>query len=87
MVTKPMLPPKAGYIEIIDENGNHVYKPTAETEQRQNEKAVMDALIGDAQIANAEQTRAALQMYVATLPDEQKMIVATVFPAYTWRKY
>lgn len=30
----------------------------------------------------AEQLRKALQMYAATLPDEKKMIVATVFPAY-----
>ena len=30
----------------------------------------------------AEQMRAALQMWAVTLPDEKKMIVATVFPAY-----
>lgn len=30
MITKPLLPPKAGYVEVI-ENGEHVYKPTPET--------------------------------------------------------
>lgn len=34
MITKPMLPPKAGYVEVIDENGNHVYKPTQETMEK-----------------------------------------------------
>ena len=33
-ITKPMLPPKAGYVEVVDENGNHVYKPTPETERQ-----------------------------------------------------
>lgn len=26
-ITKPLLPPKVGYVEVIDENGKHVYKP------------------------------------------------------------
>lgn len=30
MITKPILPPKVGYVEVV-ENGVHVYKPTAET--------------------------------------------------------
>lgn len=28
---KPILPPRAGYVEKIDENGNHIYVPTPET--------------------------------------------------------
>lgn len=40
MIIKPLLPPKAGYVEVIDGNGNHVYKPTAETlEARRREVA------------------------------------------------
>lgn len=40
MITKPLLPPKAGYVEVIDGNGNHVYKPTVETlEARRREVA------------------------------------------------
>lgn len=31
MIFKPSLPPKVGYTEVIDERGNHVYKPTAAT--------------------------------------------------------
>ena len=30
MITRPLLLPKAGYVEVI-ENGKHIYKPTAET--------------------------------------------------------
>lgn len=37
-ITKPILPPKAGYVEVVDANGNHVYKPTAETEEKLREK-------------------------------------------------
>lgn len=29
-ITNPILPPLEGYVEIIDDNGNHVYKPTPE---------------------------------------------------------
>lgn len=28
---QPLLPPRAGYVEKIDENGNHIYVPTPET--------------------------------------------------------
>lgn len=35
IITKPQLPAKAGYVEIIDENGNHVYAPTQETIDKQ----------------------------------------------------
>lgn len=32
---KPILPPKNGYVEVIDiATGEHVYKPTPETEER-----------------------------------------------------
>lgn len=30
-ISKPTLPPKAGYVEKIDENGNRIYVPTPET--------------------------------------------------------
>ena len=33
-ITNPLLPPRAGYVEVIDEKCNHVYKPTPETEER-----------------------------------------------------
>lgn len=36
---RPVLPPKAGYVEIVDENGNHIYSPTPETKQRLREQA------------------------------------------------
>lgn len=44
LVTRPQLPAKAGYVEIIDENGNHVYEPTQETIDKQAQQALTDEL-------------------------------------------
>ena len=44
MINQPTLPAKAGYIEIVDEIGNHVYKPTQETIERQEQQALIDEL-------------------------------------------
>lgn len=35
-ITKPLLPPKAGYVEVIDENGKHVYKPVPGNKKEQD---------------------------------------------------
>ena len=44
LVTRPELPAKAGYVEIIDENGNHIYEPTQETIEKQAQQALIDEL-------------------------------------------
>lgn len=44
VVTKPQLPAKAGYVEIVDEVGNHVYAPTQETIDKQAQQALIDEL-------------------------------------------
>ena len=44
MINQPILPAKAGYVEIIDENGNHVYAPTQETIEKQAQQALIDDL-------------------------------------------
>lgn len=44
VVTKPELPAKAGYVEIVDEVGNHVYAPTQETIEKQKQQALIDEL-------------------------------------------
>lgn len=41
-LSTPTLPAKAGYVEIIDENGNHVYAPTQETIDKQAQQAQID---------------------------------------------
>ena len=46
-ITKPMLPPRAGYVEVVDANGNHVYKPTAETEKKLRAKERESAVQSD----------------------------------------
>ena len=44
MINQPTLPAKAGYIEIVDEIGNHMYKPTQETIDKQAQQALIDEL-------------------------------------------
>lgn len=44
MINQPTLPAKAGYVEIVDEVGNHVYVPTQETIEKQAQKALIDEL-------------------------------------------
>ena len=44
MINQPILPAKAGYVEIIDENGNHVYAPIQETIDKQAQQALIDEL-------------------------------------------
>ena len=44
MINQPTLPAKAGYIEIVDEIGNHVYKPTQETIDKQAQQSLIDEL-------------------------------------------
>ena len=44
MINQPTLPAKAGYIEIIDENDNHVYAPTQDTIEKQAQQALIDEL-------------------------------------------
>lgn len=43
-LSTPTLPAKAGYVEIVDENGNHVYVPTQETIDKQAQQALIDEL-------------------------------------------
>ena len=44
MVITPELPARAGYVEIVDEQGNHVYAPTQETIDKQAQQALIDEL-------------------------------------------
>lgn len=39
MITKPLLPPKAGYVERVNADGEHYYEPTSETATNLSEKA------------------------------------------------
>lgn len=43
-ITKPTLPARAGYVEVTDENGNRVYKPTKETEEKLQMQEKMQAM-------------------------------------------
>ena len=52
MIITPILPAIAGYVEIIDENGNHVYEPTQETLDKQAQQALIDELQTELDEAN-----------------------------------
>lgn len=60
MIFKPELPPKEGYVEILDENGNHAYKETDEYKEKQS----LLYQITDLQLALAE-------LYEATASSEE----------------
>ena len=44
MIITPILPAIAGYVEIVDEQGNHVYTPTQETIDKQAQQTLIDEL-------------------------------------------
>ena len=49
-ITKPLLPPKPGYVEVIDENnGGHIYKPTTDTQKRLEAEAAYQQKIDELQ--------------------------------------
>ena len=98
VVFNPTLPPKAGYVEVIDENGKHVYKPTRETEERlrkeeyairtqQSVQTSVNQMLGATDTAPAPQAAVefhrAVQLFATTLTDEtQLMQIASIYPAY-----
>lgn len=42
-ITKPQLPPRAGYVEIVSADGLHIYKPTPETARKLAEAEAVKA--------------------------------------------
>ena len=40
----PKLPAKAGYVEIVNSAGQHVYAPTQETLEKQKQQTLIDEL-------------------------------------------
>lgn len=38
IITNSTLPPRYGFIEIIDENGEHIYQPTPERVEKENQQ-------------------------------------------------
>jgi len=47
-IFRPQLPPKAGYVEVLDEDGiTHIYAPTAETLRKIEEAAAFQVIQND----------------------------------------
>lgn len=53
-ITKPMLPPKAGYVERVDASGNHYYAPTPDTLAAQIEEQETQRLVEENKLLNAQ---------------------------------
>lgn len=90
VVSIPLLPPKAGYVEVIDENGNHVYAPTPETveklkqeEESATMKSTLDALVGQSSVTAAAELNHAIQLFAVSIEDESTMMsIPSVYPEY-----
>lgn len=97
IITNPVLPPKSGYVEVIDEQGNHVYKPTRETEERLAKEdevreitnSIQESIntlfdtTGSNNSQAAAELRKALQFFVETIEDEDQMLmISSVYPEY-----
>lgn len=57
MITKPQLPPRKGYVEVVDTDGNHVYRMTDEYKQQLERETLLNSLntqTTDMQLAMAE---------------------------------
>lgn len=95
-IDNPILSPLPGYVEVIDADGNHIYKPTAETVRKmrdatvqnrtnQNTQEMLSALLntktpGPAQAAELSH---AMQLFACTIEDEPTMMsIASVYPEY-----
>lgn len=57
-ITTPLLPPRAGYVEVVDDNDNHVYEPTEETRIKLEQEARIAELI--TQLAEAQSVQDAM---------------------------
>lgn len=92
VVKRPQLPPKAGYVEVINAKGEHVYKPTSETEAKLKQEAefselhsTVSTVLGETQDGSqaALEFRKAVQLFVTSLTDETSMLeIASVYPEY-----
>lgn len=92
LINRPLLPPKAGYVEVIDENGNHVYAPTPETEAKLKQQAdmqtlqsTMSTMLGQETIESqaAAEFNHAIQLFAVSIEDESTMMsIPSVYPEY-----
>lgn len=97
-ITAPLLPPKKGYVEVVDEHGNHVYRATKETTDRLKEQASFEELSNTVNIlvnpkendeaildsaSSSLELRAAIQMLIPSISDEQQILsIPSVYPFY-----
>lgn len=44
IIERPQLPPKEGYVEVVDESGNHIYEKTPELFRLEYERTKREAL-------------------------------------------
>lgn len=78
MIIKPQLPPRAGYVEVIDENGNHIYRPTAETLKTQSAAEEMQAVKLLSSLTLGKDDTALVQN------DDQRLALKPLYPVYVY---
>lgn len=61
MITRPILPPRAGYVERVNADGVHYYEPTAETLARRAR---------DAENAGLKQQNALIETAICQIDEE-----------------
>ena len=95
-ISKPEFPPMAGYIEIVNEDGTHSLVPTIEERDKQEQLGNIDTLTNEMDIllnvngsnknnnplANAEQFRKVIQLFVNTFDEETALEVPSVYPEW-----
>lgn len=86
-IFEPILPPLKGYVEIVDENGEHVYSPTPETiteQKRAEQMANMENTVGSIlNTSSPVEFNKVIQLFANLLDDETMvMTIATVYPEY-----
>lgn len=86
----------AGYIEIVNEDGTHSLVPTIEERDKQEQLGNIDTLTNEMDIllnvngsnknnnplANAEQFRKVIQLFVNTFDEETALEVPSVYPEW-----
>lgn len=54
IIFETLLPPKVGYVEVIDADGNHVYQPTPEQLEKEQQQKSYEELAKENKLLKAQ---------------------------------
>lgn len=91
-ISRPLLPPKKGYVEAIDENGNRYYKPIQSKQKELDMEADIANLKSFTNVLSGESTEGsqtalelhkAVQLFAESISDEATMMaIPSIYPMY-----